>query len=405
MEVERKRWFLVLFGLIIMLCLGSIYAYSVISLPLKNVFESYGLKVTYTEMQIPYMVFLFLFAITMPLVGKYIEKYGPRKIAFIGAIFVGLGWFLASFAKSPFELILFYGVIGGFGVGLTYNCPIVVSARWFPDKRGLAVGLTLLGFGFSAALIAPFIDFLISSFNISIALKILGIMFFVLIAISASFLSFPSKNWKPKGLKEFKKEVKTIELKMEEMIRTKTFYILWFSYVIGTLAGLMAIGVSKPVGLEVASNKEISSFLTMLITIFAFFNGIGRPLFGWLTDKISPRGAAILSFSLISFASILMYVNKTSLMAYAISFSILWLNLGGWLAIAPATTAKFFGTKDYARNYGVVFTAYGVGAIVGNVLVGQVKDIFGSYIMVFPYVLALALFGLILANYLKSCAS
>jgi MFS family permease len=365
--------------------------------------DVYGLNVTATEMQLPFIIFLLVFALTMPIMGKYIEKYGPRKMTWIGAIFVGLGWFLASFATSPLILIFLYGLIGGLGVGITYNCPIVTSGKWFPDKRGLAVGLTIFGFGFSAAIIGPLMDYLIAIFNVQTALKILGILFFIILLIFGSFLKFPSINWKPKGWEpiEMKKKL-SIEFTKEEMIKTKSFYGIWITYMIGTLAGLMAIGVSKLVGLEVLANTGIneesfSAILTTLIIPFAACNGFGRPLFGWIIDKFIPMKVAILSFVLIFIASLIVFTNPASIIAYSIGFAILWLNLGGWLAIAPAVTASFFGMKDYARNYGVVFTAYGMGAIIGNILAGQAKDIFGTYMKVFPYVMALAFLGIIVA--------
>lgn len=413
-KAESGRWFLVVSGLIIMLCLGAIYAYSVIAVPLRKLFEAsppegYGLKVTSTEMQIPFIVFLLVFAVTMPLMGKYIEKYGPKKMTFIGAIFVGLGWFLASLATSPMALVFLYGVIGGLGVGIAYNCPIVTSTRWFPDRRGLAVGLTLLGFGFSAALVGPLADLLIADFGISTTLKILGVTFFLLMVLFALLLRFPPSGWKPEGWKPLGKSAAKAAVKdlaRGELVKTKSFYALWICYTVGTLAGLMAIGVSKPVGLEVAANAgisetEISALLTTLIIPFAFCNGFGRPLFGWITDKLAPRKAAVISFILILLASLLMVTNPASIATYVIAFAILWLNLGGWLAIAPAATAHFFGIRDYARNYGLIFTAYGAGAVIGNVLAGQAKDIFGAYIMVFPYVLVLALLGLVVATVLK----
>ncbi|MEM2105037.1 MAG: OFA family MFS transporter [Candidatus Bathyarchaeia archaeon] len=407
-KAESGRWLFVAAGLMIMFCLGAIYAYSVVAVPLRKVFEAsppngYGLTVSSTEMQIPFIVFLLVFAVTMPLTGKYIEKYGPRKITLLGAVFVGLGWFLASFATSPWTLILLYGVIGGIGVGIAYNCPIVTSARWFPDRRGLAVGLTVLGFGFSAAIVGPLADFLVANFGVFTMFKILGVLFFVLMVVFALFLRFPPADWKPEGWNPPKlKTAARAELTRNEMVKTSSFYALWICYTIGTLAGLMAIGVAKPVGLEVAENAgisetEISTLLTALIIPFAFCNGFGRPLFGWITDKLAPKRMAVTSFILILLASLLIFTNSASIIAYVITFAILWLNLGGWLAIAPAATAFFFGTKDYARNYGLVFTAYGAGAVVGNILAGQARDIFGAYIMVFSYVIVLSVIGIIVA--------
>lgn len=408
MELEKRRWIFVISGLIINICLGAIYAYSIIQVPLKKLFEApppegYGLKVTATEMQLPFSIFLAFFALTMPLMGKYIERYGPRKIAMLGGVIVGVGWFAASFATSPLALVFLYGVIGGLGVGVAYNCPIVTSGKWFPDRRGLAVGLTILGFGFSAAIIGPLMDYLTAFYGVQNALRILGAMFLAIIIVCASILRFPPADWRPKGwtppaaAKSF-----ATDFMRHEMVKTRTFYGLWLCYTLGTLAGLMAIGVSKPVGLEVAKNiglgeAEISATLTALVIPFACCNGLGRPLFGWITDKIKPMGTAVLSFTLISIASMLIYSYPASIAVYTLAFAILWLNLGGWLAIAPAATASFFGMKDYARNYGLVFTAYGAGAVAGNLLVGQVKDVFGSYIAVFPYIAALAVTGILLA--------
>jgi OFA family oxalate/formate antiporter-like MFS transporter len=405
------RWIIVTAGFTIMFCLGAIYSYSVISVPLKGIFEApppqgYGLKVSSTEMQLPFIVFLLLFALTMPFAGKYIERYGPRKVTLIGALLVGLGWCLASFANSPLTLTFLYGVIGGLGVGIAYNCPIVTSTKWFPDRRGLAVGLTVLGFGISAALVGPLADFLTARFGVQVMFQILGGIFFALTAASALLLKFPPENWTPQGWKNVGNlTVSQAGLKREETVRTKIFYVLWICYTVGTLAGLMAIGVSKPVGLEVASNlgisqQEISALLTALIAPFAICNGFGRPLFGWLTDKLGPRKTAAISFTMIVIASLAMSAAN-SLQVYIFTFAVLWLNLGGWLAIAPAATAKFFGTKDYARNYGLVFTAYGAGALIGNLIAGQSKDILGAYVKIFPYVAALAAIGLIISSKLK----
>lgn len=402
MEAEKGRWIFVVSGMIIQLCLGSVYAYSILKGPLEDYFRSAGASVSATMMQVPYIVFLVAFGFSMPLAGKLIEKYGPRKIGMTGGLLTGLGWFLSSFAKSPEMLSIVYGIIGGLGVGLAYNCPITTSARWFPDRRGLAVGLTVLGFGFSAAMTGPLIDFLTSRYEVQHALRILGIGFLAVIVLLSLLLSFPPSRWAPKGWKPEAQKAEEKEFTRSEMVKTPAFYALWICYTIGTLAGLMAIGIAKSVGLEVGGNAGMekaaaSALMTTLIIPFAACNGFGRPIFGALTDKLNPINTAALSFLLIIVASIMMYIFSASITVYVISFAILWLCLGGWLAIAPTATACYFGTKDYARNYGLVFTAYGTGATIGNLLAGQMKDIFGAYIRVFPVVAVLALIGMVIA--------
>ncbi len=410
MPAETGRWILVIIGTIIELCLGAVYAYSVLSVPLKKIFTDpisaggFGLTVSAIEMQLPYIVSLAMFAITMPLVGKYIEKMGPRKVGMIGGVIVGLGWILASFATSPITLAVLYGAVAGVGVGVAYGCPITTSARWFPDKRGLAVGLTLLGFGFSAFVTGKVADTLTASVGIFNTFRLLGIGFLIISVVLSMFLVFPPAGWCPRGWTPpaATAGAAKAEFTREEMTKTKTFIGLWVCYTIGALAGLMAIGVAKPAGMEVAGNSGMDAvaagvLMTNLILPFAFCNAVGRPIFGTLTDKLTPPRAAILSYILIIIASLLVYLNPASVNMYTISFSLLWLCLGGWLAIAPAATASYFGTKDYARNYGLVFTAYGVGAIVGNLMAGAAKDILGGYVNVFPYVAVLSVLGIVVA--------
>lgn len=410
MPAESGRWLLVAVGTIIELCLGSVYAYSVLSVPLKKIFTDpvsaggFGLTVSAIEMQLPYIVSLAVFALTMPLVGKYIESWGPRKVGMIGGVVVGLGWILASFATSPINLAILYGVVAGAGVGIAYGCPITTTARWFPDKRGLAVGLTLAGFGFAAFVTGKVADTLTASMGIFNTFRTLGVVFLILVVALSMFLAFPPAGWCPRGWKPPAAASGAVkaEFSREEMVKTKTFIGLWVCYTIGTLAGLMAIGVAKPAGLEVAGNAGMEAaaagvLMTNLILPFAFCNAGGRPIFGTLTDKLTPPRTAVLSYIIIIAASLLLYMNPASVSMYTISFSLLWLCLGGWLAIAPAATASYFGTRDYARNYGLVYTAYGVGAIIGNLMAGAAKDILGGYISVFPYVAALAVLGIVLA--------
>jgi MFS family permease len=345
---------------------------------------------------LPFSVFLAFFAIAMPFTGKYIEKYGPRNITIIGGCLTGLGWLLSSFAGSVQWLYLFYGVIAGIGVGIAYGVPVAVAARWFPDRRGLAVGLTLLGFGFSAVLTANIAGFLIGATGVMNTFRMFGIAFIILIVVLALPLKFPAAGWKPAGWAPpapAPGQTVTCEFRREQMLKTSTFYALWACYFIGCLAGLMAIGIAKPVGVDVGVEAGLA---TMLVGVFAVFNGFGRPVFGALTDKLTPRNTAIISFILIAFASLLLMQFPT-VMVYIIAFAILWGCLGGWLAIAPTATASYFGTCDYPRCYGVMFLAYGAGGIAGPQLAGFIKTSTGSYLGVFPYVLVLAMAGLVIA--------
>jgi MFS family permease len=370
---------------------------------------------TALEMTWPFIVFLGVFAITMPLAGPYIQRMGPRKVTMIGGALCGLGWLAASFATSPYALIPLYGVIGGLGVGIAYGAPITTSAQWFPDRRGLAVGLTVLGFGFSAALVSPISAGLTAYFGgatdpsaIMTTLRVFGVAFIIITVLLAQLLRFPPAGYKPAGWTPpapAPGAAQRVDFMRNEMSKTSTFYGLWLCYTIGTLAGLTAIGIVGPVGAEVASKltppvdaKTAATWVVGLTIPFALCNGLGRPFFGSLTDRLTPRNTAMITYVLILLASLLMYTNYSSFNAFIIAFAILWGCLGGWLAIAPTATASYFGMKDNAKNYGLVFTAYGAGAIIGGLISAFSKDLSPQgYQPFFLIVAILAVLGLIVA--------
>jgi len=312
----------------------------------------------------------------------------------IGGLLIGLGWFLSGFSSSITFLTITYGVIGGMGVGIAYGAPMAVAAKWFPNKKGLAVGLTLGGFGLSPFITAPAANWLITQYGPFSTFRILGIIFAVLITVLALPLKFPKKLSVERTQKD--KENDEINLNSSSMLKTKGFYALWTTYTIGTLVGLMAIGISSPVAVEIINLDPASA--SIYVSLFAIFNGIGRPIFGGLTDRLKPQKTALISFTLIIIASTLMLINQSgNAVIYFISFALFWLNLGGWLAIAPASTAIFFGSENYSKNYGILFTAYGVGAVIGNLFSGSIRDILGSYLYVFYPTIILAVLGIIVA--------
>lgn len=393
MKAEAGRWLFVVLGLIIQLCLGAVYAWGTFKKPIMNYYS-----LNATEGALPFIIFLAVFAIVMPFGGRWIQKYGPRRIGIIGGILVGLGWFLAGFSTNLALLCLTYGVIAGAGVGLAYSAPIQVSTRWFPDRKGLAVGLTVGGFGLSAAAISPIGNALINANDVPFMFKIFGAVFLGLSVLLSLTLKFPAANWKPTGWAGAKAGTSAAaDFTPSQMMKTSSFWALFLCFVFGSTAGLMAIGIASPVGTEVIA---ISSGLAATLTsVFALFNFGGRPIFGWLTDRINPSRSAAVSFILIALGSagMLLLADKGANVVYIISFALLWMALGGWLAIAPTATATFFGSVNNSSNYGIVFIAYGLGAIIGNLVSGRAKDLLGSYDVAFMITLILAAVGLIIA--------
>ena len=385
-----SRWGYVFLGLVIMICLGTVYSWSVFRLQIERLYD-----VGATESGLPYMTALAFYAFFMFLTGRYIEKYSPRFIILIGATLVSLGWILSAYALNIYVLTITYGIISGAGLGIVYGIPMTVVAKWFPGNKGVVLGLVLIGFGLSPLITAPLARYLVEYYGVMKTFLILGISFGVIIPVFSYPLKYPSES-DCKILKA-KATSSTNDTNTSNMIKSKNFKGLYINFIIGTMIGLMLIGMTNNVGIELIklSPKDV----TLLMSLFAIFNGIGRPVFGWLTDKLSSKNAMIISYGLMIISALLMLLAKEgSVVLFSIAFSIFWFNLGGWLAIAPTSTLAMYGTKHYSQNYGVVFTAYGIGAISGVVTSGVLLDVLRHYQSIFYFVIVLCVSGIILSQ-------
>ncbi|WP_312071307.1 OFA family MFS transporter [Anaerotignum propionicum] len=388
----NKRWVYIVLGIIFMMFLGTVYSYSVFRVALEK-----DLMIGAAESGMPYMVALAFYALFMFLTGRYIEKFQAKKILILGGLLVSLGWILSSFVSNIFLLTITYGCISGAGVGIAYGVPLSVIAKWFPDKKGIAVGLILIGFGLSPLVTAPIARSLVESYGVMKTFFILGVSFAVMLPILAILFKYPSDE----EVLIFNKKVNqssenSPDLTLKQMIRTKSFKGVYLNFLIGTMIGLMVVGMTINVGLDYFQLD--SSTVTRTMAIFAIFNGVGRPAFGWVTDRYSSRKAMTISYFLIMSSAMGLVTSGKHTLVYILTFSIFWFNLGGWLAIAPTSTLKLYGIKNNSQNYGLMFTAYGVGAIAGVSTSGLILDYYGNYDYVFYYIIVLCMVGIILTT-------
>ncbi len=395
MSAEKGRWLLIPLGATVLLCLGTVYSWSIFRKPLETL-----LDINATESLLPFTVLLVFYAIFMPITGFYINRFGSRVVTAVGGGIMGLGYILSSLNGNLQMLTFTYGVITGVGVGIAYGVPLAVVAQWFPDQKGVAVGLTVIGFGLSPLITAPLAKSLIDSYGVRQTFVILGIAFTVIILAIATLLKTPPKDWKPAGLNsEVSAQRNTSINTQTPILQTPAFYGLWLCYTLGTFSGLAAIGISSPLAQEIIKLDEATAAST--VSLFAVFNAVGRLFFGWLTDRFSPKLGAIVSYTLVLIASLIMLkAGAGAVASYLVAFSLFYFSFGGWLAIAPTTTLILFSAADYAKNYGIVFTAYGAGALGGTLLAGRIRDIFGSYTVFFYPTTALAILGIILAVFM-----
>lgn len=395
LPAEKGRWLLIPLGATVLLCLGTVYSWSIFRKPLEKL-----LNINATESLLPFTVLLVFYAILMPITGFYIHRFGSRVVTAVGGVIMGVGYILSSLDGNLQTLTFTYGVIAGVGVGIAYGVPLAVVAKWFPDQKGIAVGLTVIGFGLSPLITAPLAKLLLDNYGVRQTFVILGIVFTVIIVAIATLLKTPPKDWKPAGWNPGVpvQDDKSTTSK-GTILQTRAFYGLWLCYTIGTFSGLAAIGISSPLAQEIIKLDEATAATT--VSLFAVFNALGRLFFGWLTDRFSPKLAAILSFTLVLIASVMMLkAGEGDVVTYLVAFSLFYFAFGGWLAIAPTTTLVLFSPADYAQNYGLVFTAYGAGALGGTLLAGRIRDMFGSYTAFFYPTTALAILGIVLAVFM-----
>jgi MFS transporter, OFA family, oxalate/formate antiporter len=396
LPAEKGRWLLIPLGIVVLLCLGTAYSWTIFRKPIEQ-----SLQVGATESIFPFTLLLVVFSILMPITGFCIERFGSRRVMTVGALIMGVGYAASSFAHSIPALAFTYGVLAGAGVGIVYGVPLAVAAKWFPDKKGIAVGTTVIGFGLSPLITAPLAKYLILINNPDgwkTTLLILGIAFTVIMLAIAPTMKYPPSDWAPHGWTPPLRSPSR-QSTNHALLQNRAFYGLWICFIIGTFAGLAAIGIASPVGQEIVKLDPITAAWS--VSLFAVFNGLGRPFFGWIADRFTPRYAAIICYMLVIIASIMMLsATAGSVATYLVAFCLITFSFGGWLAIAPTSTLILFAPEDYTKNYGIVFTAFGMGALLGTISAGWKRDLFGSYAP-FSYLTGgLAVIGIIIAVFM-----
>jgi MFS transporter, OFA family, oxalate/formate antiporter len=388
----KNRWFVVIGAILIQLCLGAIYAWSVFT---PKLVEAGWTK---AETQAVFAAGLALFAIVMVIAGRLLPKWGPRKLAFSGGIVLGLGYLLAGlFGGTNFWSIFFFiGIIGGSGIGLAYVVPIAVGMRWFPDKKGLITGLAVAGFGFGAMLwvkLAGAWGTLIADLGLSTTFTIYGVVFFVTVMIGGIWMVFPPEGWKPEGWtppEESKDSeiVKVADLVSSQMLKTPQYYMILLTFAFGASAGLMSIGLMKLFPMQALTASGLSPAVasgiagTAMAVFFSLANGFGRIAWGAMSDKLGRRNSIIIMMATQGVAVILFqWMAGTPALLY-LGATLIGFNFGGNFALFPTITADTFGAKFIGQNYGWVFLAYGIGGIFGPILGGKLGDM-GNFPLAF----------------------
>jgi len=391
-STHLNRWWHVVGGMSMNLALGTLYAWSIFVAPLE---KEFGWKRADTSTV--FGIAVVVFALTFIVAGRLQDKYGPFKISLIGGILVSLGFFLCSYTHSLNWLYVCFGVIGGLGNGFGYSTPIPVMAKWFPDKRGLAVGLAVGGYGGGSAIFGPLANLkLIPAYGVHTTFQILGVIFLIMTVFGAFLLRNPPAGYRPPGwtpAPAAKAAATTYDFAPGEVLRTPTFYFMWVAYALGTLAGLMVISQLVPFAKSVHISSE--AIATMGLVVGAIANASGRILSGWMSDALGRLNVLRLMIGISMVAMPILYLVGGSVgPLYVMVFIVYWC-YGTQLSVNGAAASDFWGTKNAGINYGMLFTAWGVAGYFGSKIGGTMYDKYHNYQMAFYTAGVLALVALL----------
>lgn len=341
--------------------LGVIYSWSIFRGPLATL-QGWSKAQTIA----PYRYSLLTFAGAMIIAGFWQDRKGPRLVASVGGFLLAAGCLLASFMSDTVNGLVFaYGVVAAAGVGFAYVTPIATCIKWFPDKRGMIVGLAVMGFGVGPLVFGPLLETLIGKDPAKLAetiphtFRVLAAIFAIGVIGAAQLYRVPPPGWKPEGWTGARGKGAAIDMTPAQALGTWQFYALWLVYFLGTSVGLTAIGEATPLLQEMAKTSAAMSAGAAL-GVMSIFNGLGRLGWGSVSDRLGRKGAVLGMCAASILACMGILRNASGFWLLLAGLCVVAFAYGGYLALMPSMTADFYGPKSVGANYGMLFTAWGV---------------------------------------------
>jgi len=423
--MTNNRWLVAVAGTITMVCLGTVYSWSLFTDPLK---ASFGWSTTTTTWV--FSLAIFFLGVGAIVGGRWQDRAGPRPVIVTGTVLWGIGNILAGLGTARFGawwIYLTYGMLGGFGLGLGYVTPVAAVTKWFPDKRGLGSGMVVMGFGLGAFfynnLLKSIPAFaaaskraaevvaararggsdLLPTEHVTITMTtfvISGVVFAVVGGVCALLVKNPpavASAGAVAGRADAGRDFTPAEA-----MRTWQFYCLWLMLFLNVTAGILVIANAVPIILEL-THAEPATVLAVY-GFLALFNGLGRFFWGAVSDRVGRNAAYVLIYG--TQVVIFFFAGRVhSLGLVSFLFATVLLNYGGGFGTMPSFTADYFGTRFMGLIYGWILLAWGVGGVVGPIFAARVKDITGSFARALPVVAVMLLVATVLPIVIRKPAA
>jgi MFS family permease len=372
MTEVRSRWTIPPAAVAIHLCVGSVYAWSVFNKPVEALHAHWPRgAAAYT-----FSIAIALLGLSAAFGGTWLERHGPRKAATVAALLFGGGLMLGGLGVQQgwlWLLYLGYGVIGGAGLGLAYVAPVSALIKWFPDRRGLATGMAVLGFGGGALIAAPLKERLIAMYGVGAALLILGVVYGVIMLLAARVLRRPEPGWTPRGW-QAPAVAAVADLTMPMAVRTRQFWLLWGMLFINITAGISILAQASPMMQDMFARTPEQA--AVMLSVIAGFNAFGRIFWSTLSDWLGRRSVFLLFFAAQAglFAAIPALGAGGHWGLFQVAVVVIFTMYGGGFATIPAFLADMFGARNVGAVHGVILTAWSAAGVAGPILITRIRE-------------------------------
>jgi OFA family oxalate/formate antiporter-like MFS transporter len=373
-----NRWLIALAAVLMQLCLGAVYAWSVFIKPLVAT-QPWSL----VQVSATFTIAMASLGVGTVIGGLWQDRVGPRVVASVAGILYGSGFLVSTWAVSHHSLYTLwagYGLMSGLGMGMGYICPVATITKWFPDRRGVMTGAAVMGFGAGAVVMSKIAARIVTDpTRVPFAFESFGIAYLILVVFAAQFLKNPPQGWHPAGWEPRTAVARTATLKhytVSEALRTWRFWLLWLLISLNTSAGISIISQASPLAQQQLHISEVAA--ATIVAMISVFNATGRVFWAWISDLI---GRAQTYFTLFAIQVFLFFllpgIHDTAL--FSITVCAIGLCYGGGFGVMPSFAADYFGSTNIGGIYGWILLGWGFAAIPSPLLIAHVRETTGTY--------------------------
>jgi len=375
--MTSNRWVIAAAAVVMQICLGAAYGWSVFVQPLINTTGW-----TLTQVSLAFTLAIAFLGVGTIIGGLWQDRVGPRPVATVAGLIYGASYLLAGYFASTQSLgglYVSYGVLGGIGMGMGYITPVATITKWFPDRRGLMTGVAVAGYGAGALIMSPFAARSILARGVPATFVILGVVYLILVVAAAQFYRNPPAGWRPAGWQptgSVATAASTYDFTVGEAMRTRQFWMLWAMLFLNVSAGIMIISQASPMAQQLVGMTPVAA--AGMVGLISIFNGGGRVFWAWVSDSI---GRAWVYFLLYAIQAVIFFLlpRLTNVTLFSAAFALIGLCYGGGFGTMPSFTADFFGSRYMGGIYGWILLAWGAGAIPSPILIARLRQTTGRY--------------------------